>query len=394
MFAAFKFLIFITFGKQITNAYTKNPRQIKPWKNASQPSISGCSLPAAAIEKYPNESKHTWSSKRFGDETISINRNLFEPKDVFYLGVHCKDKCNYIIKSKFVKSIPILENKKNTYELYSNTVMRFSFRTRETFNNLLINVVGSYINSFKVYLAQKDASSSNTLPSIPILFNGYQFLIENDKNKYSEYMFELIVDNEKDKQELSIWLKYDNDTIKVNEAEIVYESIQEKGVSCYNFTIDNFNKENEIILSTILFNGYGFIYINGFNQINSSKINSEYKNKEESYQIYQNKVIKLSKEELKKNEDNQKEGGNSTLYFCFYAEINTSFSMKIYYLNNYKKLQLSNIIYPGIGIEDIIPKNSVTKYKMEHFDVDNDLYIYLEPKQGKSKLFLYIANPL
>ena len=356
--------------------------------------ISDPDLYVSKSEKYPNESKHTWSSKRFGDETVSINRNLLEPKDVFYLGVHCKDKCNYIIKSKLAKSIPILENKKNIYELDSNTVMKFSFRTREKFNNLLINLVGSYINSFKVYLAKKDASSSNTLPSIPILFNGYQFIIKNDKDKYSGYIFELIVDNEKDKQELSIWLKYDNNTIKVNEAEIIYESIQENGASCYNFTIENANKENEIILSTILFNGYGFIYINGFNQIDSSKINSEYKNKEESYQIYQNKVIKLSKEEFKKYENNKKEGGDSTLNFCFYAEANTSFSMKIYYLDNYKKLQLSNIIYPGIGIEDIIPKKSVTKYKMEHFDVENDLYIYLEPKQGKTKLFLYIANPL
>ena len=175
--------------------------------------ISDPDLYVSKSEKYPNESKHTWSSKRFGDETVSINRNLLEPKDVFYLGVHCKDKCNYIIKSKLAKSIPILENKKNIYELDSNTVMKFSFRTREKFNNLLINLVGSYINSFKVYLAKKDASSSNTLPSIPILFNGYQFIIKNDKDKYSGYMFELIVDNEKDKQELSIWLKYDNDTI-------------------------------------------------------------------------------------------------------------------------------------------------------------------------------------
>jgi len=383
----------LTLPKEIEK-YNNLIIELEPNKELDKVSniISDPDLYVSKSEKYPDETKYTWTSKRFGDETVSINKNLLEPKDVFYLGVHCKDKCNYIIKAKLIKNIPILENKKNTFDLDSNTVMKFSFRTREKFNNLLINVVGSYINSFKVYLAEKDASSSNTLPSIPILFNGYQFLIKNDKDKYSEYMFELIVDNENEKQELSIWLKYDNDTIKINEAEIVYESIQENGVSCYNFSIENSYKEEEIIISTILFNGYGFFYINGFNQIDSSKINSDFKNKEESYQIYQNKIIKLSKEELKKFGNNKNEK-NTTLNFCFYAEVNTSLSMKIYYLNNYKKIQLSNTIYPGIGIEDIIPKKSVTKYKLEHFDIDNDLYIYLEPKQGKSKLFLYIANP-
>ena len=133
-------------------------------------------------EKYPDDVKNTWSSKRFGDETISICTNFLNPKQSFYLGIFCREKCNYLLTAKLVKNIQIKENQSNTFNFGSKTTMSFSFETRKNFENLSVNIMGSYINRFNVYLGQKDVSSSNTLSSIPIMFNGYQFIIKNDNN--------------------------------------------------------------------------------------------------------------------------------------------------------------------------------------------------------------------
>ena len=67
--------------------------------------------------------------------------------------------------------------------------------------------------------------------------------------------------------------------------------------------------------------------------------------------------------------------------------------MKIYFLQNYKRLQALNIIYAGIGVEDIIPKKSIKKYKMEHFNVENDITLTLQQNGGNPRLYLYMAKP-
>jgi len=100
-----------------------------------------------------------------------------------------------------------------------------------------------------------------------------------------------------------------------------------------------------------------------------------------------NKAFKLSQEdfktfEKKSNSDNIKKN----LHFCYFAENKSSLSIKIYFLENYKKYQALNIIYPGIGMSDIIPKNSNKKYRLEHFNVKEDISIFMIEKTGKSKL--------
>ena len=81
----------------------------------------------------------------------------------------------------------------------------FSFKTKQSFNELSVNIVGSYLKSFNVYLADKDPSSSNTLPAEAMLFNGYRFNIKNIEDKKglnSGTEYELIVDNREEKQNI------------------------------------------------------------------------------------------------------------------------------------------------------------------------------------------------
>ena len=357
--------------------------------------VSDPNLYVSTVESHPTNLKSMWSSNRFGDEAITLGPQYCNPNLFYYIGVHCKEKCNYILRVIIAKNIALELNKVNSFTINKSTVMKFSFTTKNTFNELNVNIVGSFLNSFKVYLANKDPSSSNTLPAEPMLFNGYRFVIKNNEDKKginSDVNYELIVDNRDDKQELYIWLKYDNDDIQIKEAEITYDSISENKANCYSYEIQKVNKNKDIILSTTLFNGLGFIYIDGYKTTKAESITSSYKDKDNSYSIIQNKAIHLT------NKDFQSYGqyndrGWSNLHFCFYAEKSTSLAIKIYFMENYKKLQKLNEIYPGIKFEDVLPKNSLNRYRMQFFDINNDLSITLTQKFGKSKLYVFVITP-
>ena len=130
----------------------------------------------------------------------------------------------------------------------------------------------------------------------------------------------------------------------------------------------------------------------GFNSINANSIKLSDKNKINNYNVIQSKAIKLTKENFKnfgKFNDNEQ----NFLYFCYFAEKTTSLSLKVYFLENYKRLQALNILYAGIEIEDIIPKNSLKKYKLEHFNIEQDIGIVLVEQSGKPKLYLFMAKP-
>ena len=355
--------------------------------------VSDPNLYISVNENHPNELKHTWASNRFGGEVISIGGPYINPFQFFYIGVHCVEKCNYCLTITNVKSIPLVENKINSFTLKEKTVMKFSFHTKKFFDQLTVNIVGSYIGYFTVYLTKNDASSSNSFLYEPVFYNGYRFTVNNNElENNSDITFDLTVGNSWEKQELNIWLQYDNENIKAKEADIIYDSILENKAICYYYTIEKINRNKDIIISSVLFNGMGFMYIAGFSPIKANQITKNYKSKSNSYTIVQNRVIHLTSENFKTygsyNQDSE-----TPLYFCFYGEKNTSLSFKVYLYENFKKIQKLNYIYPGLRIEDILPKRALTRYTLELFEVDRKISIFLNHKSGKPKLYLYMTNP-
>ena len=357
--------------------------------------VSDPNLYISIEDMYPTNLNHKWSSNRFGDETISISGVYLNPAQLFYIGIYCKQKCNYILEITLIKNIILQENKINYYTIEKDSVMKFSFTTRNKFKLMNLNIVGSFLSSFYVYLSKNDPSSSNTLLPEPILFNGYAFFINNNNsgNGNTNEKYNLVVDNRDVEQDISIWLKYDNDKIKIKEAQILYDAISKNKANCYYYSINKINQNKDIILSTTLFNGLGFIYISGFNSIDAGNINKNFKNKDNSYKIIQNKVIHLTKSDFQKYGKYNDGDAETPLNFCFYAENNSSLSIKIHLLENFKNIQTLNYIYPGIKLEDILPSKSLTRYQMEHFNIENDINIFLTQKSGNSKLYLYMMSP-
>ena len=217
-----------------------------------------------------------------------------------------------------MKDIPLKTNGLNVFSINPKTVTKLSFKTKsENFNELYINIIGTYINSFKVYLSQENPSSSNTLKAQLILFNGYRFTINNDENHINTNKeYNLIIDNENQIGEIKIWLQYDNENILLKEADIFYDSIEKNKAHCYFFNLNQADIYKDLIISTTLFNGEGFIYMTRIEQINSNSIKLNYKNKDYSYGINLNKAIKITKDDIKFFEKNNNNEKKNSLKFC------------------------------------------------------------------------------
>ena len=79
---------------------------------------------------------------------------------------------------------------------------------------------------------------------------------------------------------------------------ILLRKIKAKAL-CYFFNLNQADIYKDLIISTTLFNGEGFIYMAGFEQINANSIKLNYKNKDYSYGINSNKAIKITKDNNK-----------------------------------------------------------------------------------------------
>ena len=339
----------------------------------------------------PTYLKHTWSCTRFGNEIIALNGPYLFPFQYFHIGIHCKEKCNYIFRISTVKKINIPEGIINSFTIERNSNIYFSFLSREYYKELKLYIYGSFNSDFTTKLVQVSQFSAFSLAPEPILFNGYKYSIMNPINNNETKKFELTVENRNEKQEIDIFIQYDDEPIRLKEAELLYDVIAEKKANCYYYSIDKINQNKDIIISATLINGMGFLYISGFTRPESIKINENYIKKEDSYAIIQNKAIILTKDDLQ-SYGKYEEFGETQLYFCFYAQKDASLSIKAYLMENFKRIQGLNYILPGIKIEDFLPKKSLTRYRMEHFNVDNDLSVYLRPKSGKANLYVYMMS--
>ena len=320
--------------------------------------VSDPNLYVSIDESHPNALKNTWASNRIGNEIISIGEPYIKPLQIFFIGIHCVEKCNYVLKVSHVYSIQLVENKINSFTIKERTVMKFNFHTKKTFNQLNVNIVSSYLYLFVPFLDKNDGSSLTMFPKEQIFYNGFRFTINNNElESNSNIKYDLTIDNYLE-QQFNIWLQYDNENIKVKEADNIYDSIVENKANCYYYSIEKVNQNKDIIISNVLFNGMGFMYIVGFSPINANQITKDYKSKTNSYPIIQNRIIHLTSDNFR-SYGSFSQYNDTSLYFCFYGEKNTSLSLKVYLYENFKKIQKLNYIYPGLKIEDILPKRSL-----------------------------------
>ena len=342
----------------------------------------------STIHSEPGPNLNEWSSNRFGDEIISINKINSYSNQVFYISIYCQFSCNYLLKANIHKNYEMKVNKIYFITMLPFEKTKLTFTSKDSFNKMKVNCISSRMKPFRIYLAKKDPSSTNTIQSSPIFLSGYYFLIQKGDNNYAlNAEYNVLIENKEFKQDLAFWVSFDQDETKLDELSPVYGMAEENSESCYYFNIERHYFFKNIVISTTLFNGNGFIKIGGWEKVKDMKINFEDEN---IYEIVSDKWIILTEKNFKKfgNFDKDK---NINLHFCFIAKEETSYLIKIYYQEHLEQAQKLNFLLPGITSDDMLPNNTLTKYNLLYLEQNKDIKINLKVKNGEAKLYTYFS---
>ena len=337
-------------------------------------------------DQHPSPSSNVWSSSRFGDEIISIDQKFVKSGASFYMSVYCEFKCNFILDAKLYTNYELKEDKVYTLSMIPDDVMKLTFKSKTQFEKLKVNCISYRMKPFQIFLAKSSPSSSNSLPSYPIFLNGYYFTLKKGDSEYAtNQVYEVLIENKEFKQDLLFWINYDNDDTEISELSPIFGSASQDSANCYSFNIDEQHRDKNIIISTTLFNGNGYIRIGGWEKVKEMKVQTIDKN---TYPIISDKSILLTKKEF----DNYgKATGSNKLHFCFIASEETSYEVKVYYTENAEIAQKLNYLLPGVGSDDMLPGKTITKYKLYYFYQNKDIKIDLKVKNGSPKLYLYYS---
>ena len=334
----------------------------------------------------PSPSSNTWSSSRFGDEIISIDKKYVKSGTEFYISVFCEFKCNFILDAKLYDIYELKEDKLYTLSMIPDDVIKLTFKPKSKYDQLKVSCVSDKMKPFQIFMAQKDPSSSNSLPVYPIYVNGYYFIIrKGDANYTTDQEYEVLIENKEFKQDLLFWINYDNEDIEMSELSPLFGSAQANSGSCYSFNIDKQYLNKDIIISTSIFNGNGYIRIGGWEKVKDMKTRKE---DNRTYPIISDKTILLTEKNFKDYGDISK-SKDKKLYFCFLANVETSYVVKVYYKDHAEQAQKLNYLLPGISSDNMLPGKTVTKYYLMNFEQNKDIKIELKIKSGNPKLFLY-----
>ena len=337
----------------------------------------------------PGPTRNEWSGNRFGDEVISINRIKSYDKKIFYISIYCEFKCNYILRANLIENHIMKPNVLYSVNMLPFDIMKLSFTSRKNYQKMKVNCISFKMRPFRIYLAKKDPSSTNTIQSTPFFINGYYFLIEKgDKNYGSRQEYNILIENKNYKQDLIFWISYDKDETKLNELSPLFGIADEDNENCYYFNIEKPKFNKNLIISTTLFNGHGYIKLGGWEKVKDTKIKFEDEN---AIQIVSDKSILLTEQKFKKFGNFSETDKSKNLHFCFIADQETSYSIKLYYQENVEKAQKLNYLLPGMGSDDILEEKKVTKYNLLYFEQNKDIKIELKIKKGTPKLYTFFT---
>ena len=171
-----------------------------------------------------------------------------------------------------------------------------------------------------------------------------------------------------------------NNNIKFNLNTYLYGAwglgiADEDNENCYYFNIEKPKFNKNLIISTTLFNGHGYIKLGGWEKVKDTKIRFDDEN---TIQIVSDKSILLTEQKFKKFGNFSEKDNSKNLHFCFIADQETSYSIKLYYQENVEKAQKLNYLLPGMGTDDILEEKKVTKYNLLYFEQNKDIKIELK----------------
>ena len=345
----------------------------------------------------PTKENYDWKSSKTGNEIVSIKPSNVSTNDKFYIGVYCKEECDFILQAYLgVLETPkedIPKNKTKPYKPFvtlnyinktSPTFIKYHINNNDTHDIINIGFIGEELKPFKVYISQNESPSvENSFKVSQDWIYGYNFKMSEGDEGYCRdcYIYVLLITEIKSDISILGYVEYTTSPFPLSSYFQYYDSINSNKTKCYKYTTSNTTDDTIIISIGLFSSGSAAIKIKGFIYVNTMK-DSEF---EDQDKIISEKIIILYNKELEKfKEDAEKEGSSNIdyLYFCIHSYESTSFTISATKASEIGDAQQFNSITLGRSIQSILLKNNVTSYKIIDYSMNGKININMETEES------------
>ena len=346
--------------------------------------------------KFPsNREEAEWYSERYGNDILTIPSYAVDKEEIFYVCMYCQYKCRYELYSYLSKEAPAVVGKYYTFTLTKKSSLSYALYVPENQNKEELNVIANNpsFKNFRIFMAKDSPSSQNTFPIIPSWTGGYVISVSKYNKQYcTDCTYHILFQTEEDQIDIQFTAYYQSTLTQINSGDPVNDAVKAGSKRCYSF--DTSNRDNiynsKIVISANLFSGSIILYISGW-KINTEEKYGKIKELAYSYNIENDKIILLKKEDFENFDQKGTDSENSgkKLYFCTYGQQMTSYLLNVYFLSDAQALQRFNFISPGSELTGYLQGGQLTRYRILDFNLNKNSIITLSftPLEGKVEFF-------
>ena len=345
--------------------------------------------------KFPsNKEEASWYSERYGNDILTIPSYAVDSNEIFYVCMYCQFKCRYELNSYLSTEAPAEIGKYYDFSLSRKSSMSYILyvpkNTKEEELTVLAN--NPSMKNFRIFMAKETPSSQNTFSIIPTWYGGYAISVSNYNKEYcTDCYYHIIFQTEEENVKISFTAYFQSTLSKISSGNVINDLVKAGSKRCYYFDTSIYNIYNsKLIFNLNLFSGNVVLSLNGWKSNIEEKRIEVTRNKPYSYNVDNEKIILLKKEdfeyfdkEMPSNENNKK------LYFCIFGQQMSSYQLSINFLSEVESLQRYNFISPGSELTGYLQGGQVTKYKLLDYNMNKNSIITLSftSLEGKVEFF-------
>jgi hypothetical protein len=204
-------------------------------------------------------------SESYGEDFLTIPKSIVQTGKIFYFSIYCQFKCTYEFEAFLEEEIKVQVGERSIFSLREGRSFILSFEHKKKFVQEIQFMSFTYkLSPFKMFISKnKSPSTQNSLPIIPSWMGGYySSLTRESKDWCEDCTFYILLEAEKGSSEINFMVRYEDTIHKIKHFEPLYSTLKPQQMHCYSIDVDEKNKNENLIIETVLFSGSAQIAYN------------------------------------------------------------------------------------------------------------------------------------
>lgn len=174
----------------------------------------------------------------------------------------------------------VMENELYTFNLKAgNSIILNFYQTREDLKEIEFISYSPKLMSFKMLVSTKEnPSSENTISVIPSWLGGYFSSVNKGSLRFCyKCSYYILLEAERSTSDINFMIKYEDSVNKIKSYEPIYSTLKPFHMHCYSYEITEANKNETLIIQTMLFSGSATLGLNPWNNPRTIKADKKFK---------------------------------------------------------------------------------------------------------------------